>query len=97
MGETVRSLYPLALSIPVITVTTGLRGILEAQHRFGMVNVVRAVMGAFSFLGPLTAAFFSPSLFPLITVLVVGRIVAAVGPLLSLPAHYPQPERRILF
>ena len=78
MGETVRSLYPLALSIPVITVTTGLRGILEAQHRFGMVNVVRAVMGAFSFLGPLTAAFFSPSLFPLITVLVVGRIVAAL-------------------
>ncbi len=78
MGETVRSLYPLALSIPVITVTTGLRGILEAQHRFGMVNVVRAVMGAFSFLGPLTAAFFSPSLFPLITVLVVGRVVAAL-------------------
>ena len=78
VGETMRSLYPLALSIPVITVTTGLRGILEAQHRFGMVNVVRAVMGAFSFLGPLTAAFFSPSLFPLITVLVVGRMVAAV-------------------
>jgi O-antigen/teichoic acid export membrane protein len=77
LGETMRSLYPLALSIPVITVTTGLRGILEAQHRFGMVNVVRAVMGAFSFLGPLTAAFFSPSLFPLIAVLVVGRIVAA--------------------
>jgi O-antigen/teichoic acid export membrane protein len=77
LGETMRSLYPLALSIPVITVTTGLRGILEAQHRFGMVNVVRAVMGAFSFLGPLTAAFFSPSLFPLITVLVVGRVVAA--------------------
>ncbi len=76
--ETTRALYPLSLSIPVITVTTGLRGILEAQHRFGMVNVVRAVMGAFSFLGPLTAAFFSPSLFPLITVLVAGRIVAAL-------------------
>jgi O-antigen/teichoic acid export membrane protein len=78
LGETTRALYPLALSIPVITVTTGLRGILEAQHRFGMVNVVRAVMGAFSFLGPLAAAFFSPSLFPLITVLVAGRIIAAL-------------------
>jgi O-antigen/teichoic acid export membrane protein len=78
MTETTRSLYPLALSIPVITVTTGLRGILEAQHRFGMVNVVRAIMGAYSFLGPLAAAFFSPSLFPLITVLVAGRIVAGL-------------------
>lgn len=78
VSETTRSLYPLALSIPVITVTTGLRGILEAQHRFGMVNIVRAIMGAYSFLGPLAAAFFSPSLFPLITVLVAGRIVAAL-------------------
>lgn len=74
--ETVTALIPLGLSIPIITVTTGLRGVLEARHRFAMVNAVRVVMGIFSFLGPLAASFFSPSLVGIILVLVSGRLVS---------------------
>jgi O-antigen/teichoic acid export membrane protein len=77
-AETVAALYPLGLSVPIITVITGLRGVLEAQHRFAMVNSVRIIMGAFSFLGPLAAAFFSPSLFWVITVLVLGRLISCM-------------------
>ncbi|HSM86845.1 MAG TPA: flippase [Candidatus Limnocylindrales bacterium] len=77
--ETVKSLYVLAVSVPIITLISGLRGVLEAGHHFAMVNAVRVVMGAFSFLGPLLAAFFSPSLFPVITVLVAGRLVSALA------------------
>lgn len=76
--ESVRAVYWLAVSIPVITVTAGLRGVLEAQHRFGLVNIVRIAMGAFSYVGPLVAAAFSPNLAWLCAVLVVGRILAGV-------------------
>jgi O-antigen/teichoic acid export membrane protein len=76
--ETVRAVRWLAISIPMITVTAGLRGVLEAQHRFGLVNIVRVVMGVFSYVGPLVAAVFSPDLALLCAVLVSGRILAAL-------------------
>jgi len=77
-NESVKAVYWLAISIPVITVTAGLRGVLEAQHRFGLVNIVRIAMGTFSYVGPLVAAVFSPDLALLCAVLVVGRILAGV-------------------
>jgi O-antigen/teichoic acid export membrane protein len=76
--ETVTAVYWLAISIPVITVTAGLRGVLEAQHRFGLVNIVRIAMGTFNYLGPLLASVFSPDLALLCAVLVVGRILASI-------------------
>ena len=51
-NETLSAIYWLAISVPVITVTAGLRGVLEAQHRFRLVNIVRIVMGAFELSGP---------------------------------------------
>ena len=61
-NETLSAIYWLAISVPVITVTAGLRGVLEAQHRFRLVNIVRIVMGAFSYLGPLAASLYSTNL-----------------------------------
>jgi O-antigen/teichoic acid export membrane protein len=74
--ETLRSLYPLALSIPLTTVTTGLRGILEARHEFGAINAVRVFLGIFSFAGPVLVVPFSVDLFPIVTVLLIGRIIS---------------------
>lgn len=74
-AETLRAFYLLACSIPVVTSTAGLRGVLEAHQRFGMVNAIRIPMGVFTFLGPLTVLPFSHSLFPVTMVLVAGRIV----------------------
>jgi O-antigen/teichoic acid export membrane protein len=76
--ETVKAVNWLAISIPIVTVTAGLRGVLEAQHRFRAVNLVRVAMGVFSYLGPLIAAVFSPDLQLLCAVLVIGRAIAAV-------------------
>lgn len=75
--ETTRAMYPLALCIPVITTSTALRGVLEAQHRFGLTNTVRVSMGAFNFLGPLVVSAISVSVYPVIAILVIGRIVTA--------------------
>jgi O-antigen/teichoic acid export membrane protein len=82
-SETSRSFYLLALSTPVVTVTSGLRGILEALQRFRMLNLIRIPMSLFSFLGPFLVLPFSHSLVPVISVLVVGRLIGIVAHLLT--------------
>lgn len=74
--ETLHTFYLLALSIPVVISTTGLRGILEAQQRFGLINAVHIPMGIVTFLGPLLVLPFSESLFPVACVLVVARLIS---------------------
>ena len=73
--ETLNALYLLALSIPVVISAIGLRGVLEAHQRFDLANMVRIPFGMFTFLGPLIVLSFSNSLFPVVAVLVAGRIL----------------------
>lgn len=74
--ETLQSFYLLSISIPVVISTAGLRGVLEAQQRFGIVNVIRIFIGIFTYLGPILVLPFSRSLPLVVGVLVVGRICA---------------------
>src|SRR5712671_4531327 len=74
-AETLRSFYLLGLSIPVVIGTAGLRGLLEAHQRFGMINALRIPMGVYSFASPLLVLPFSRSLFPVVVVLVCGRVI----------------------
>ena len=74
--ETLYSLYLLAISIPVVISTAALRGLLEAHQRFGLANALRVPMGIFAYAGPLLVLPFSKSLFPVVAVLVAGRIIA---------------------
>ncbi|HYF40102.1 MAG TPA: flippase [Gemmatimonadales bacterium] len=77
-AETLQSFYLLAVSIPVVMVTTGLRGILEAVQRFDLVTWIRAPLGVFTYLGPLLVLPFARGLVPVIAVLIAVR-VAALG------------------
>jgi hypothetical protein len=61
----------LALSIPMVIVSTGLRGILEAKRRFDIINLVRIPQGVMSYLGPLAMLPFSDQLPHLVATLVV--------------------------
>jgi O-antigen/teichoic acid export membrane protein len=74
-AETQLGFYLLAVSIPIVTLTSGLRGILEAQQRFRILNVIRIPMSIFSFAGPLLSLPFSHSLVPVIGILTVGRLI----------------------
>jgi len=74
--ETLTAFYLLAISIPIVISTTGLRGILEAHQRFGLVNVVRIPLGIFTFLGPVAVLLFSDSLVPVVAALVVVRLIS---------------------
>jgi O-antigen/teichoic acid export membrane protein len=73
----------LAGSIPLVTITSGLRGILEAQQRFRVVTLIRIPMSVFSFLGPLLVLPFSRNLVPVVLVLIGGRLVACFAHLLA--------------
>jgi O-antigen/teichoic acid export membrane protein len=81
--ETLHGFYLLAASIPMVTVTAGLRGILEAQQRFALTNAIRVPMSIFSFAGPLLALPFSHGLVPVIIILVAGRLAGLVAHILA--------------
>lgn len=88
--EATASFYWLAVSIPIITVTSGLRGVLEARQRFSIVNAIRMPMSVLSFLGPLAVLPFSTSLVPVVIVLIVVRLGAAVAHLVACIAAFPE-------
>jgi len=77
--ETLQSFYLLALSVPVTTFTSGLRGILEAQQRFRALTLIRMPLSVFSYVGPLMVMPFSHSLLPVVMVLVVVRVLAGIA------------------
>jgi O-antigen/teichoic acid export membrane protein len=74
--ETLQSFRLLALSLPFVITTTGLRGLLEAHQRFALTNALRIPLGVFTFAGPLLVLPFSKSLVPVVSTLVAGRIAA---------------------
>jgi len=74
--ETLHSFYALALSMPVVISTAGLRGFLEAKQEFGLINALRVPMGVFTFAGPFAVLPFATGIFSIVCVLVAGRIVA---------------------
>ncbi|MDP2363724.1 MAG: oligosaccharide flippase family protein, partial [Ignavibacteria bacterium] len=76
--ETIRIFYMLALSIPLVTTTAGLRGFLEAHQKFATISFMKVFLGIFNFLGPLLILIITNSLFWIIVFLIITRIVVWV-------------------
>lgn len=76
--EAINAVYAMALAMPFIVLTSGFRGILEARHAFGIVNLIRLPMGLFTFLGPLVVVLYGGGarLDCIAWVLVAGRVIA---------------------
>ncbi len=70
----------MAVGLPVLTSTAGLRGMLEAHQRFLSVAVVQLWHGTWTFLGPLLVAWFlKPDLGYVVAGLLAGRLVTWVA------------------
>lgn len=52
-AELITSLQLLALCLPVVNLTSGLRGVLEAHFRFFGINLLQVVTGSLTFLSPI--------------------------------------------
>lgn len=77
--EAINAVLAMALAMPFIVLTSGFRGILEARHAFGIVNLIRLPMGLFTFLGPLVVVLYrGGGLDHIAWVLVAGRVIACV-------------------
>jgi O-antigen/teichoic acid export membrane protein len=93
--ETLQSFRLLGLSIPFVITTAGLRGLLEAHQRFGLINALRVPMGVFTFAGPLVALPFSRSLYPVVGILVAGRLIGCVAHLVACLRVAPELREQI--
>lgn len=76
--ETTVAFWLLALSVPFVIITTGLRGVMEAYQRFDLTNLVRIPMGIWTFAGPLLVFPWSRQLDWVVAVLVAGRLLTTV-------------------
>nr|CAD6436824.1 flippase [Rhizobium sp. Q54] len=78
--EIANSIYAMAAALPLVLITTGFRGILEARQRFGIVNAIRIPMGAATFLGPLLSLWmFGPRLDYIAWILTICRTFGALA------------------
>jgi O-antigen/teichoic acid export membrane protein len=74
--EAVGAFRILALAVPFVVSTAGLRGLLEAVQRFDFVNAVRIPLGALTFLAPLAVLPFSADLRAVVAALAAIRVLA---------------------
>ena len=79
LGETRSAFLLLGASIPLVVLTSGLRGVLEAYQRFDITNAVRMLQGFWTFAGPVCMLPFSVHLNAMVTVLVVGRLATTIA------------------
>ena len=76
------SMLLACLAIPATTATAGLRGILEGEQRFKVINLLKLFLGLSNFVGPIAAiALFGPRLDYTVGSLVLARYCI-------LAAHY---------
>ena len=73
-AEAAVALRVLALSLPLVTVTAALRGLLEAGQRFDWVNAIRIPAGILTFAAPFAATAWSVNLVALALALVLVRL-----------------------
>jgi O-antigen/teichoic acid export membrane protein len=92
--ETRVSFYILALSIPVVVLTTGVRGLLEAYQRFDLVNIVRVPLGVLTYLAPLMVLPLGHTLPIVVLVLVIVRVASCAAYIAMCAKLFPHLRRR---
>lgn len=78
-AESIHAFYWLSISIPIVVLTAGLRGVLEAFQEFRLATAIRVPLGVFTYLGPVLVLPFSRNLVPIVVVLVAARATACVA------------------
>lgn len=83
----------LAVSLPCVTVTAGVRGVLEGRHMFAVVNIVRIPLGVLTFVAPVLALPISGELPAAVGALVLVRMGALVAYVIVARRRLPEARR----
>lgn len=90
LAETKATIYLIALAVPFTISSVGMRGLLEAQQRFDIVNGIRIPLGIMNYLGPLLIIPVSRSLVAAALVLVSIRVIAWIVYVYFMYRCYPE-------
>ena len=77
--EAIAAFRIMAFGIPLVILTAGFVGILEAHQSFGVIAQIRIPLGVLSFVGPLLTMQFTPSIAFATIALLISRILAFVA------------------
>lgn len=77
--EALLAFYWLSASLPIVVITAGLRGVLEALQKFRLATMIRAPIAIFTYLGPVLVIPLSHSVAAIVAVLVTARLLACIG------------------
>jgi O-antigen/teichoic acid export membrane protein len=87
----------LALSLPIILMSTVLRGVIEAAQRFDLINIVQTPAGALMFLLPLVGLYLGLGLTGIAILLVAARLATLIIYFTLCRSVFPQLRNRFLF
>lgn len=96
-SEGVAAFRILAVGVPLVILTAGLVGLLQAHQRFGTITVIRVPLGVLTFGGPLVTLQFTPSIAWATAVLLIGRMFALAAYYLAARGVRPELRNRPFF
>lgn len=73
--ETYLTFLAITLAIPLVSTTAALRGVLEAYQKFLIINLMRTILGIFTFLGPILVLILTNSLLYIVLFLIFIRVI----------------------
>jgi O-antigen/teichoic acid export membrane protein len=79
LGEAKDTFYMLALSIPLVLVSSSFSGVLEAAQRFDLVNAVRIPSSTLTFLLPLVGLYLGFGLPGIVALIILTRFGSLVA------------------
>jgi O-antigen/teichoic acid export membrane protein len=95
--ETEHSLFIVGLCIPFITMSAGFKGVLEANHKFLGLNVIRFILGVTTYLLPLFLYYKYESITVIVVGLVLARILSWLGQAFLCNRLYPLAFKNIKY
>ena len=91
--EALMCFHLLAISVPIVILTSALRGVLEARQRFDVVNIIRAPSGVLNYLGPVALLPHTNSLGAMVAVLLGLRLIGFLAHCTACLRLYPELAR----
>lgn len=89
-ADTIKCLLIAAIGIPLTTITSGLKGILEGYEDFKSASILRIVLGISNFgLPALTVMFLDKSLELMVLSLVVARVIVMMAHIIVIHKKLP--------
>ena len=76
--EVLNTFNILSLSIPIVIISTGLKGILEGYQEFKLSSLIKLFLGAGSFLTPFAIVSFTDSLIYIVYALIILRLIILI-------------------